>query len=242
MYRRATRRAFTLIEILVVLAVLAILAAMLFPVYARARETARRTSCASNLHQLHTGFELYVQDYDETWPAIWTGEWNVRKGQQLNWAAAILPSLKSRRVYKCPSDIMDEIACSYNANLWLHNRPDAAILSHSECVVLMDGYTGEGPVYEGDEEYFNDPGNSEKFAEFGLNADYTIWNVTSRETRRDKGLPRHAGTSNVVFADGHVKGTRALKHWGEPGVRMALEGAVPFSREVYQTGGDWQDR
>jgi prepilin-type N-terminal cleavage/methylation domain-containing protein len=66
--RRIFRPAFTLIELLVVIAVIAILAALLFPVFARAREFARRTTCTSNLHQIGTALMMYVQDYDETFP------------------------------------------------------------------------------------------------------------------------------------------------------------------------------
>src|SRR6478735_2662993 len=62
------RRAFTLIELLVVVAIIAILAAILFPVFARARAAAYQSSCTSNLRQIATGFTLYFQDYDETFP------------------------------------------------------------------------------------------------------------------------------------------------------------------------------
>src|SRR5688572_31757479 len=65
------RKAFTLIELLVVIAIIAILAAILFPVFARAREAARKASCASNLKQISTGFLMYNQDYDEMFPP-WT--------------------------------------------------------------------------------------------------------------------------------------------------------------------------
>ncbi|MBZ0172326.1 MAG: DUF1559 domain-containing protein, partial [Phycisphaerales bacterium] len=68
MPRRSRRLAFTLIELLVVIAIIAILAAILFPVFARAREKARQSSCASNLKQLALGLMQYAQDYDETYP------------------------------------------------------------------------------------------------------------------------------------------------------------------------------
>src|SRR5689334_5202516 len=66
--RQAAKPGFTLIELLVVIAIIAILAAILFPVFARARENARRASCQSNLKQIGLGIMMYTQDYDETFP------------------------------------------------------------------------------------------------------------------------------------------------------------------------------
>src|SRR5438445_10640700 len=66
---RVRKSGFTLIELLVVIAIIAILAAILFPVFARARESARRATCLSNLKQLGTAFQMYAQDYDETYPS-----------------------------------------------------------------------------------------------------------------------------------------------------------------------------
>lgn len=71
MSRVTQRRGFTLIELLVVIAIIAILAAILFPVFARAREAARKSSCSSNLKQIATGMLMYVQDYDEVYPACY---------------------------------------------------------------------------------------------------------------------------------------------------------------------------
>lgn len=90
-----TRKAFTLIELLVVIAIIAILAAILFPVFAQAREKARQTTCASNEKQLGLGFIQYVQDYDENFPNYSLGN---------NWAGAIYPYVKSTGVYACPDD------------------------------------------------------------------------------------------------------------------------------------------
>jgi prepilin-type N-terminal cleavage/methylation domain-containing protein/prepilin-type processing-associated H-X9-DG protein len=102
--RRPRIRAFTLIELLVVIAIIAILAAVLFPVFAQAREKARQASCLSNLKQISLGWMQYVQDYDEMTPmSAWTTE-----AQDSGWRAIpfyrIQPYVKNETVMLCPSD------------------------------------------------------------------------------------------------------------------------------------------
>ena len=115
----ARRTAFTLIELLVVIAIIAILAAILFPVFARARENARRSSCQSNLKQIGLGILQYTQDYDEYMPVGTTG--NGAGG----WVGQVYPYVKSLQIFICPSDYSptttfpDQVKCSYfmNGNL-----------------------------------------------------------------------------------------------------------------------------
>jgi len=101
------RRAFTLIELLVVIAIIAILAAILFPVFARAREQARKTACLSNMKQMGTGILMYVQDYDETLPMTnysntidHNSDWGV---SYILWCDLIMPYTKNYQVFICPS-------------------------------------------------------------------------------------------------------------------------------------------
>jgi len=104
----ATRRksGFTLIELLVVIAIIAILAAILFPVFARARENARRSSCQSNEKQIALGFKQYIQDNNERYPA------------SSGWQTAIFDYTKSNAILKCPSAAgAGDFDYSYNSNL-----------------------------------------------------------------------------------------------------------------------------
>ncbi|BDI30459.1 hypothetical protein CCAX7_25100 [Capsulimonas corticalis] len=93
---RNAKKAFTLIELLVVIAIIAILAAILFPVFAKAREKARQTACSSNLKQLGLATMQYNQDYDEKFPASnWYGS---------GWESRLFPYVKSPGVFVCPDD------------------------------------------------------------------------------------------------------------------------------------------
>jgi prepilin-type N-terminal cleavage/methylation domain-containing protein len=97
-----SRKGFTLIEILVTIAIIAILAAILFPVFARARENARRTSCLSNIKQIATALVMYTQDYDEMLP-LYRFTSPLAIGGQYNSLQALYPYVKSTQVFICPS-------------------------------------------------------------------------------------------------------------------------------------------
>lgn len=108
------RRGFTLIELLVVIAIIAILAAILFPVFAKAREKANRVTCASNLKQIGTAINMYAGDFDGyVYPQIYNNYWDAGPGTvpvastgypQTFWATAYMPYIKSVEVFKCPDD------------------------------------------------------------------------------------------------------------------------------------------
>jgi prepilin-type N-terminal cleavage/methylation domain-containing protein/prepilin-type processing-associated H-X9-DG protein len=102
---RGRASAFTLIELLVVIAIIAILAAILFPVFARARAAAQRSTCQSNLKQLSTAFDLYLQSWDDMYPNSWRAERS--KYGELNhswWDVQLTPFVKSDGVFSCPTN------------------------------------------------------------------------------------------------------------------------------------------
>ena len=111
LYSSRRKHGFTLIELLIVIAIISILAAILFPVFSRARENARRSSCLSNIKQIGLGFAMYSQDYDERMPPAWITvvdtNWKYPNGittdSTRTWYLLIYPYIKNMQVYNCPS-------------------------------------------------------------------------------------------------------------------------------------------
>jgi prepilin-type N-terminal cleavage/methylation domain-containing protein/prepilin-type processing-associated H-X9-DG protein len=195
------KRAFTLIELLVVIAIIAILASILFPVFARARENARRASCMSNLKQIGLGAMMYVQDYDEKYPMIGflagdTITYPSGAVSSSNWIVRIYPYVKSVQLFNCPSNTLAPWTgstspspvsnTSYGANALLLNSSTAmaSIVNPSQTVLLADT-AGEAP-YAMFNYYFAPP--------YYTGSSSTRWMVN-----------RHLEGANIVFADGHVK-------------------------------------
>jgi prepilin-type N-terminal cleavage/methylation domain-containing protein len=147
------KSAFTLIELLVVIAIIAILAAILFPVFAAAREKARQTTCASNMRQLGLAWIQYVEDYDERGPQ------NFGANPPCQWACKLYPYVKSVGVYACPDDSSNALAgyaispvISYEYNDSLNTQRNGSwnigtILGQlgapSQTVLLYENYGGQ---------------------------------------------------------------------------------------------------
>ena len=163
------------------------------------------------MKQIGLGFAQYIQDFDETFPGIWNGS-ATDMDRQRNYPAALMPYLKSNQIFVCPSESRDT-AVAYPANNWLHNRALADIQQSARVVVAMDGYLGAG-------------GNRSKNSTAslnGLNDDYTIWNATRRITSKSNRLPRHLGTNNVLYADGHVKAMPMPEYDGTNGAGVVAD-------------------
>src|SRR5882724_7377777 len=100
-HRSSKTMGFTLIELLVVIAIIAILAAILFPVFAQARDKARQAACLSNMKQMGMAQSMYTQDYDETFPK---GFQRVPDGSDYPWYLEVAPYTRSTAIFRCPSD------------------------------------------------------------------------------------------------------------------------------------------
>ena len=218
-YAHRGRRAFTLIELLVVIAIIAILAAILFPVFARARENARRSSCMSNLKQIALGIMQYTQDYDEKLPLMMTrpsgsGSF-LPNTDEHGWSEYVQPYLKSLQIYQCPSDPYPPAAAGDNGygytDYGMNNfctlsscvtYTTGVSLSSFETPALSvmlfelgDGYAANG--YGGCSDYNCSPDSS------GL-----ALAISSTNNGHYNALI-HLGGENVAFADGHVKWMKA---------------------------------
>jgi len=183
------RRGFTLIELLVVIAIIAILAAILFPVFARAREKARQASCSSNLKQLALSDLMYMQDYDEmthgrrTSYAAATPYW---------WPALIVPYVKNDQIFRCPShnptDIRNNIPVSYGWNC----RAGGA-----DAWYMMATFTKPAETA-----MFQDHTNS--CAKAGATCACGCGGFANLDVRITDGS-RHNEGANVAYFDGHAK-------------------------------------
>ena len=199
------RSGFTLIELLVVIAIIAILAAILFPVFARAREKARQTSCLSNMKQLALGVMMYTQDYDELLPYGSSVPINLH---YCLWEG-VQPYVKNLQLYVCPSDSLQSCLSggappsgtnwgaewatwrlSYGYNYSLEGRSIGMAQYPAETAVLAE---------QKERPYFYQQGAALPNGGIGIG-------YTSAPQRLDN---RHNGGMNIGFLDGHAKWVKA---------------------------------
>jgi prepilin-type N-terminal cleavage/methylation domain-containing protein/prepilin-type processing-associated H-X9-DG protein len=214
------RSGFTLIELLVVIAIIAILASILFPVFARARENARRASCQSNLKQIALGVAMYIQDYDEKMPRTRFSALLVTPTNPYGWADMLQPYLKSTQIFQCPSETnsantsvgLNGSAPSVTApgysdyfmNAVAFNQSDASFAAPSLTILLGDGVSGNS--YNNYDGCLNSPADQTGGAAVGAacsTAESYITNLISSAGITAAG--RHLDGANYAFVDGHVK-------------------------------------
>lgn len=197
-------KGFTLIELLVVIAIIAILAAILFPVFARAREKARQTSCLSNVKQLMLGYVMYAQDYDGYFPSDWRpGSLGGGWGDHYSWRAMIYPYVKNLGIYTCPSDPVR----AYAGNLAGKCLPyEGGVRGGygSNCA----HWTGGPPdglnrgTHEAD---YSEPAQLIVLGDTTQGHQMSVRSNALNWVRPDQAARRHNGGANYSFADGHAK-------------------------------------
>jgi len=206
------RAGFTLIEILIVLAIIGILAAMLFPVFARARDKARMTSCASNLRQIGVALQMYKEDHDGIYPGLLTpGNWD-----NCRWTDRVYPYVKSQQVFHCPSFSNAQYVpgCAHpGLYTQLNNNGSYDIVSpHIALDIPPSGSSSTetvGPMTVHEAQYLY-PSSTILLLD-GQDYPYAAVNpgvapITSIEDLFRRGVAnRHNDGNNVCFADGHVK-------------------------------------
>ncbi len=143
--------AFTLIELLVVIAIIAILAAILFPVFGRARENARRSSCQSNLKQIGLGILQYTQDNDERLVGNSYGSDQASNSTtNYKWMDAVFPYVKSEQIFSCPSDIDETVGgVTYTNQYKLNTTLTAPSSSYFGSYGMNAAYGNNGSIDEG---------------------------------------------------------------------------------------------
>jgi prepilin-type N-terminal cleavage/methylation domain-containing protein/prepilin-type processing-associated H-X9-DG protein len=201
---------FTLIELLVVIAIIAILASILFPVFSRARENARRSSCQSNVKQILLGVMQYTQDYDEQYPRMYA----FSGATPIYWPQLVEPYVKSTQLYNCPSSSNAPFSTigavvphyGYNA-MFDYSQIALSAVNQPSATVL-----------------FADTSGCLRSAPEGFAVEEIAYNLIRVPAYR------HLDTTVVGFADGHVKSMRKsaleIKDTTENGNALVASGAV----------------
>jgi prepilin-type N-terminal cleavage/methylation domain-containing protein/prepilin-type processing-associated H-X9-DG protein len=251
------RKGFTLIELLVVIAIIAILAAILFPVFARAREAARKSSCQSNLKQIGLAFGMYRQDYDGFTP---TGNHPTNGTcpevfQRTGWEGfishAVQPYVKNRGIWSCPSDARtgrgiesDNGRCGAVGTA-LYNQWQASIYKVSYAYNYLGINSGTGNTGNSMPGFATNEAACLRVADQAImwdsinrwvdfNGGFWLRDITWFVTKSPNSGARHSDQLNFLYMDGHVKTGR----WDQMRYQNVFnipDGDVRFNRGITDT-------
>jgi prepilin-type N-terminal cleavage/methylation domain-containing protein/prepilin-type processing-associated H-X9-DG protein len=211
MHKGRARNGFTLIELLVVIAIIAILAAILFPVFAQAREAARKSTCQSNLKQIGSGIMMYVQDYDERFPTVRS----ANTAAFADWRGSIFPYTKNTAIFLCPSNNAN------NRNPYVGDCQNVVLAPGVPQVYVSYGFAtinGNNPTANGFSYGGGTPGPINAVVEAPSD---TLMVVEGTTTCTDfcewcggsagPSTRGHSGVSNFLYVDTHVKAGKWAK-------------------------------
>ncbi len=229
-HRKSKSYAFTLIELLVVIAIIAILAAILFPVFARARENARRSSCQSNLKQIGLGIMQYTQDYDEKYMlrsrnCTSNADCGSTSTSTSLWMYDLSPYIKSVQVFVCPSDTAGFSSTSASG-LWTYSGSESyGMVGYWD--MSLSTPTNTYPFSQASLASIEDPAgtilitDSDYYVARGYEP-YVSSDPAAATVDNTRAIAiRHLDGANFLWADGHVK-------WLNPGkFRYTKTGTVP---------------